>query len=87
MDFELLTDYTYEWGSSETFHKYGYGGENEKSIAIRARNPYDGTLKKTELYFTIETLVEGNALIKTWDQNVVNAQNSIPDRIRIVQVE
>jgi len=87
VDFELLTDYTYEWGSSETFHKYGYGGENEKSVSIRARNPYDGTLKKTELYFTIETLVEGNALIKTWDQNVVNAQNSIPDRIRIVQVE
>ena len=87
VDFELVSEYTYEWGSTETFSRYGYGGEGEKTLGIRALNPYDGTLKKTELYFTIETLIEGNAKIYTsWNQNVTNAQNEIPDRIRIVQV-
>lgn len=58
---------------------------NQVTIAIAPVNPYEpNTNKRTELYFTIETLTEGNAQIQPNGQ-VDEIVNTIPDRICIVQ--
>ena len=89
VDFELMTEEV----NGVTYVKEGIGGySNIYHIGVRAKGDYDpSVLKRTELYFTVETLVDGYAIIATNEDDAVttnavnSAKNTIPDRIRIVQ--
>ncbi len=91
-DFKFVKSYQpSNGGDLETYSDYGFGGSGEVTIAIAPVNPYEAnTNKRTELYFTIETLTEGYAQIDDPSQYVSSATynntlNTIPDRICIVQ--
>ena len=91
-DFKFVKSYQpSNGGDLETYSDYGFGGNGEVTIAIAPVNPYEAnTNKRTELYFTIETLTEGYAQIEDSNGYVSsvtynNTLNTIPDRICIVQ--
>ena len=91
-DFKFVKSYQpSNGGDLETYSDYGFGGNGEVTIAIAPVNPYEAnTNKRTELYFTIETLTEGYAQIVDSNGYVSSATydntlNTIPDRICIVQ--
>ena len=92
LDFKFLKSYQpSNGGDTEIYSDYGFGGSGEVTIAIAPVNPYEAnTNKRTELYFTIETLTEGYAQIEDLNGYVSSATydntlNTIPDRICIVQ--
>lgn len=91
-DFKFVKSYQpSNGGDTEIYSDYGFGGSGEVTIAIAPVNPYEAnTNKRTELYFTIETLTEGYAQIEDLNGYVSSATydntlNTIPDRICIVQ--
>ncbi len=90
---EIYSDYGFgagvSLGTNPTDEDYAafYSGlsSSQVTVAIAPVNPYEiNTNKRTELYFTIETLTEGYAQIDSNGQ-VDEIVNTIPDRICIVQ--
>lgn len=88
VDFELV--------ETEECKRYGYGNGNDEAnqpqtkVMVRPKNPYKaGTVRKTDLYFTIETLVDDSkAKLTWWESNgdfvLTETQNKL---IRIVQTD